>query len=218
MEPCTHGPRSRATRIASPLGLMLMACVLLATPRPASAQLWNELGDAGQTLATAQTTAGNGPLTNILGTIQTDTDVDLYCIHITNPALFSATLQCVAINQNDLWLFAANGLGIEGNDGCSTGSVLLSSLFVFSAGTYYLAVSADAADAQSPGGNIWLSPAVQGPRAPDGPGGGQPLIGWSGASRANFTSYNIQLSGCGYCDAPVRADGPTWGTIKQLYR
>jgi hypothetical protein len=220
MTPCNSFQRNSASHSAV-LALVILAGAAWLLPtaaRPASAATWAESGDAGQTLGTAQSTAGVGVLSSIQGTIQTDTDVDLYCIHITNPGAFSATILCTVIADNDLWLFDASGIGREQDDGCQASAVFLSNAFVGAAGTYYLGVSADNADAYSSGGNIWLSPFVSTPRAPDGPGGAQALIGWAGTSHANVVSYSIQLSGCGFCDAAVDASSDTWGAIKQLYR
>ena len=185
---------------------------------PSMAALWSEVGDAGQTLASAQITGGSGALTTIQGAIQNDADVDLYCIRITDATQFSASLLCTTFSQNDLWLFRSNGTGVEGNDACQFSFVSLTSSFVSVAGTYYLAISADGADAFGSAGNLWLSPAVTGPRAPDGPGAATPLINWTGASHAFNTTYSVNLSGCAFCDAPVGAEPGTWGRMKSLYR
>jgi hypothetical protein len=63
--------------------------------------IWTEVGDAGETFSssfafTANSTIGGGPLTEIVGTLSTDHDVDVYFISIGDPALqtqepFSAT-------------------------------------------------------------------------------------------------------------------------------
>ncbi|MDF3036630.1 MAG: hypothetical protein K0S28_1904, partial [Paucimonas sp.] len=59
---------------------------------PAHAVNWNESGDAGQLLATAQEPLGNGPLRNIYGTVTNGADVDLYRIYISSPTTFSASV------------------------------------------------------------------------------------------------------------------------------
>lgn len=62
--------------------------------------LWTEQGEAGETLYTFQSngnfTLGGGPLTEIIGQLQDDHDVDVYAIFVGDPALpvqeaFSAT-------------------------------------------------------------------------------------------------------------------------------
>lgn len=209
--------RSPLHPVSARSSLFILALATIAAPT-AFAGVWSEAGDAGQTIGTAQVTGGAGTLTAIQGTIQSDTDVDLYCIHIIDPSTFSATLTCGTFAQNDLWLFNSGGIGREGNDACQFSAVLLTSAFVSGVGTYYLGISADGADAFSAGGNIWLTPAVQGARAPDGPGGAQPLINWAGTSAVTSILYSIQLAGCAFCDAPVPDSPGTWGRIKSFYR
>ena len=109
---------------------------------PARAQSWNEVGDAGDTPGTAQFTAGNGALNQILGTIPSATDVDMYCIRVTNWASFSACLLCAANADEDIWLFDGSGKGVVAAQLCQGGCKGLSNAFVPGNGLYYLAISA----------------------------------------------------------------------------
>ena len=101
--------RSQRVLVAA-FGFVLATLVSLAAP--ASAQVWNETGDAGPLPATAQATLGSGALTTITGTLPSATDVDMYCITVTDPANFYACLHCVLIQSPDLYLFDATGKGL----------------------------------------------------------------------------------------------------------
>jgi hypothetical protein len=51
---------------------------------------WTETGEAGDTLFNALLTPGNGPLTQVTGTLPTATDPDVFLIRITEVANFFA--------------------------------------------------------------------------------------------------------------------------------
>jgi hypothetical protein len=205
-------------RIASSLTLL---AALAIGPRPACAQTWNETGDAGSLIGTAQHTTGTGPLTAITGTLSDSSDVDLYCIHVTSPSTFFAGLLCVAISDPNIWLFDASGIGVSAQDNCMGNYTLITNLHVSTPGTYYLAVAAEGRQAVGPGGPIWLT-SVFSPveRAPDGIGAPGPLVGWTGAGHL-YTSpfaYQINLGGAEFCDAPTPVSHRTWGELKSIYR
>lgn len=192
---------------------------LLVASAPAVASPWNEIGDAGSLPASAQTTAGSGPLTSIQGRLATDIDQDVYCIRVTDPAAFQAVLTCVAFSGNDLWLFDAAGVGVAHNDACSGGQTNVGSPLVTTGGLYYLAVSPSADDALNGALPIWNPPSASGQRSPDGPGAPGPISGWSNAGVvSNFNNYTIQLSGASFCDPATPAQPLTWGRVKTLYR
>jgi MYXO-CTERM domain-containing protein len=93
----------------------LTAAVVLAAAGVASAQVWNESGDAGQDgVGAAQATVGSGALSSIVGTV--GLDVDLYQIRITDIAGFTASTVGGAAFDTQLFLFAADGTGITEND------------------------------------------------------------------------------------------------------
>lgn len=184
---------------------MMAAFLLLAGP-PAHASLWNEFGDAGDTLLTAQWTVGTGPLTQISGILPNATDLDVFVIRITDAVNFSAWRYASQQTDSDLWLFDANGYGITHDDSVLFGQSLLTGAFVPGNGLYYLGISNDGAEAGSSGGLIWTSPLQYGERAPDGPGAAQPFTGWltTGTNYDN-AGYVIHLAGAEFAAIPEPA-------------
>lgn len=133
--------------------LIVVAGVIALTTSSLRAQVWTEVGDAGQTLPGAQATgAVNGnPLTTIVGTLSSGTDADIYVIMITSPTTFSATTNNAVTQASGLdtalFLFNGSGVPIYTNDDVS-GVSLQSTLpagtaftLSLSPGVYYLAVS-----------------------------------------------------------------------------
>ena len=185
--------------------LSLTAAALVALPATAPATtVWTETGDAGDALVTSQPTVGGGALTQISGTLPTDSDVDIYRITITNPATFAAWTRGTLTTDPDLWLFDSAGVGIAHND------VMLGTYTTVSgapaAGSYFLAITNDGADALSAGGLIWTSPyGISGSRAPDGPGAAQPFANWSGTMLNNGSAYTINLQGAEFSAIPEPA-------------
>jgi hypothetical protein len=55
-------------------------------------QVWNEVGDAPQVPSPGQITTGSGPLTTINGNLSSITDVDMFCIVVTDPHAFGAAV------------------------------------------------------------------------------------------------------------------------------
>ncbi len=194
--------------------LPLAFVALAATSLSARAQTWSEVGDAGQLLPTAQLITGIGPLSAITGSIGTSTDVDLYCIFIDSPAAFSAATvpggPQGTLSDPQLFLFSAGGLGVVGNDDFSGFQPALPAgnpNNPTTPGTYYLAISSFNVDPVSAGGSIFPQPqAGLPPFGPTGPGGGQPLSGWTEAGSTG--TYTIRLTGA----API----PEPGTLALL--
>jgi hypothetical protein len=159
---------------------------------------WNEDGDAGDLLGTAQSVSGGGALTAINGAIAAS-DADLYLISVLGGGVFSATTVGTVgtLSDTQLYLFDAGGMGVEGNDDFS-GSIVRSALPAgglspATAGLYYLAISTYNRDPVSGGLRIFPDtfPGVYGPT---GPGGGSPLSGWVNTTSAAGT-YRIELTG-----------------------
>jgi len=203
----------------SPILAAVLALAL--TPALAAAATWSEIGDAGNTIAGAQTTAGTGPLTAIQGQLVTDLDVDLYCIRVTDPAQFSASLACVEFSNNDLWLFDAAGLGVAHNDGCTGGQTNVGTPLVTTPGVYYLAISPNHSEAWNAANNpIWMPGPAGMQRSPDGPGAPGPLVSWGGPGVvSNFNNYTVQISGgATFCEVATPVTASTWGRTKTLYR
>lgn len=132
-----------------PRSIFAMAAAIVLSSAQLDAQVFNEVGDAGQTLGTAQFTGAFGTgLSAIVGTISSSTDADLYVIRITAPTTFSATtVNATTSIDTALFLFSSSGVPIVTNDDAS-GTSLQSSLpagnsFTFSLapGTYYLGIS-----------------------------------------------------------------------------
>lgn len=208
---------SRLSRHAARAIALGVASLLLAGS--VRAQTWNETVDAGPLPATAQHTTGPGALTTINGNLDTATDVDMYCIRIASTVSFSARLSCSSPGEDDLWLFNAGGLGVTAFTSCQGGNVSLSSAFVPSTGTYFLAVSADGAVPRAGASGLWLAGAgFNSERAPDGPGAGLPVDNWGGSPALFQVPYSLRLTGCTYCDAAVLSPDDAWGRIKVLYR
>jgi hypothetical protein len=187
----------------------LLGTLALATAS-LNAQNYIELGDAGQTLGTAQNTGitGGQSLTTITGSILTPGDADLFRITITSPIIFSATTTFGGLTTLDTALFLFNSLGqaIYTNDDVS-GSSFQSTLpagtsFTMSlaAGTYYLAISLSGNEPVNLNGQLLFaayiagdSTSVRGAAAGVNP---NTLNGFNGAtSFAEMGSYRIDLTG-----------------------
>jgi hypothetical protein len=199
-------------RIAQPavLSTLLVAIVC----QTADASIWMELGDAGDTLATANNTAGIGVLNSIVGTLPDqpdDTNVDLFLIYIPDLSLFSATTDNggTELLESWLYLFDASGMGVAAS-GSSTGSfnatISLGSLSG-PAGIYYLAVTRFDTVPQNASGAIFpdlFSESTSGEvLGPTGPGGGEPLANWAAPDFLDSQQYQIDLSGAQFASEPA---------------
>jgi hypothetical protein len=163
-------------------------------------------GDAGSSIITAQ------PVTipvvgRIIGSLNTGVVADfedVYLIRILGPTMFQAHTDSAGGGSADfdtqLWLFDANGLGLLGNDDAAAGvmqSQLLASsndgtgVTLTTPGCYYLAISGFNNDPVSSGGAIFSQASATEISGPDGPGGAQPLSGWTGAGAVG--NYAIQF-------------------------
>jgi hypothetical protein len=166
-----------------------------------AATIWAEVGDAGELPGSANITTGSGPLTHITGQINAP-DSDMYLIYISDFLLFSATtvLQPGTLNDTQLFLFDAAGMGVYANDDVL---ILRSTLPAgdsdgpTSNGLYYLALSGFDRDPNSAGGLIFPTNFL-GVHGPTGPGGGSPINGWTGGS--NSGTYQIELTGADTAD------------------
>jgi hypothetical protein len=202
------------------LALGLAAAAALATHAPlAHAQIWTESGDAGPLPATAQQTAGVGPLVEIDGTLQSPDDVDLYCIHVTDVAGFAANLQCVVIQGPDLWLFdPATGKGVAMTSLCAAGAKGMNGALLPGTGDYVIGVSYDAYYPFNGVLPLWAFGYTP-QRAPDGAGALLPVTTWTGQVNVQpLNPYKILLSGVTFCEAPTPAVGASWGAVKSIYR
>ena len=145
-----------------PWSAALLAAVSFGTLWSTSrAQMYTEVGDAGDTLATAQSTGGSSnpagtAITSISGTIGTGTDADLYVVQINTPTTFSATTNNSVTNASfnnklpldtSLFLFNSAGVEVATNDD-TNGTTVTSTLAAgnplyasLAAGIYYIGIS-----------------------------------------------------------------------------
>ncbi len=183
-----------------------------------------ENGDVGELPATARVVLGSGTLATISGNLTVD-DVDMYRISVCDFANFSATTVGGAAFNTQLFLFNSAGVGIAlSDDTLANTQSTITNQFVTSNGDYYLAISASDRDPVSSGGAIWLDTPQTTQRAPDGPGAGGVVTGWTGSGNPGTTpaAYSITLTGACAATAghvslaalPLTAFGsPTPGTI-----
>jgi len=183
--------------------IVLVAVLCAFITAPAMAQLWTEVGDAGELPGTAQVVLGSGPLTTITGSFTT-TDADMYQIKIVNPDRFSAH---VAALDNQAFLFDAAGYGIYGSDDIGglpyDRNAYLEPGHTYSPttpGLYYLGVVSANSDPLSTSGMIFPDtwPGVFGPT---GPGASDPFVSWQGDGTWN-SDYTVTLTGAEYVPVP----------------
>ncbi len=177
--------------------------------------VWVEPTDAASTTPVAQIPAGTGLSLRLAGQLAPGDLEDLFVVDIVDPLAFRARTDGLAGSFADfdtqLWLFRystlpnINGRGVLGNDDragmpLTTGSQLLPAATdpamqtIPGAGRYYLAISGGPGrDPISSGGAIFNQATPTEISSPDGPGGGSPLVGWSGMGATG--SYVIALEG-----------------------
>lgn len=189
--------------------LVIAVCALAAAP--AHAVDYTEIGDAGQTVATGQSTTGAaGTLSNIFGTISASNDADLFLINITSPGSFSAqTFNVGGDLDTQLFLFTLSGAPVFGNDDNPNGTTLLSLLPTATGlgpvgpGLYYLGVSLSGYFPVNSVGQALFDGEgfdIQGPTT-----GLQPatLAGFDGQGDLFTGGYRIQLTGAAVAIPPV---------------
>lgn len=164
---------------------------------------WIELGDAGQSIAAANITIGANPLEHIRGSLSRPTEdfVDIYCIRIPDPSNFGATTVGNASFDTQLFLFDMNGMGVVFDDdaNASVTQSTITGALVPAPGIYFLAISIYDRDARDASGNeIWADSPFVGQRAPDGPGAGNPLAGWTGGAQNDGGNYVIEMRGADF--------------------
>jgi hypothetical protein len=209
---------AKTTLLSSSLLVVAMLFLIL-SPTKADAAAWYESGDAGDSIATANMTAGTGNMHQIIGNITMVPDnVDMYCVSIPFLAGFSAHISCELTTERDLWLFDSNGYGVSLNDGCTANWTFISGTFGSGDGQYYLAISCTDDEALSSSGTIWDPASASGQRAPDGPGAADPLIGWSTFNLMAVDPYLITIEGGEFCDDAVAVETRTWDAAKAMYR
>jgi MYXO-CTERM domain-containing protein len=181
------------------------AVLVAALAATANAQLWTETGDADGVIG--QMTSGGGALSNISGSLSASDREDMYRIHISNPAVFSATAVGGASFDTQMFLFLPSIFGTYGvtmNDDSAGGvQSTITGMFVPGPGDYLLAISSYDNDPISALGAIWNDTPYATERFPDGPGQIMPLMGWDGAGGATGSSYRLTLTGAEFAQAPT---------------
>lgn len=178
---------------------------------------FNEGGDAGRTVGSAQDVSGAGPVTMISGSLSSpffgpgDFE-DVYQIFISNPSSFSVTTVGSAPFDTELFLFDSEGLGLLANDDDAadgqqstipnmaddgTGAA------VMLPGRYFLAITGKGNKPTSNGGQlIFNQPSATEVSGPDGPGAAFVQDNWTPGT-GPIGSYTIQLTGVSFLPDPV---------------
>lgn len=197
------GHRGRRWMAIGPLAALVV--VLMAT-QASAAGLWQERGDAGDTLATAQRPTGGGALTAIRGSIGGPGDADIYLICLDGGGTFSATTDGSGIEDTQLFLLNAQGRGVYANDDDDippsySWSTLPAHdpLTPTAPGRYYLIVTGYDTDPVSSGGLIFPTYPYDMVFGPTGPGGGRPFTGFSTDTSSDSGPYTITLTGARFC-------------------
>jgi hypothetical protein len=186
---------------------------------------FTEVGDAGDTLSTAQVISGSSSLTSISGSLSGfDDAADLFQIALTGGQSFSATTVGGASFDTRLFLFAANGTGVYFNDDAAIDTLQStlpanSSFTPTQSGIYYLGIAGfDSAPVNAAGDRIFPSVndfSVDVPQediftgvfGPTGPGGSLPLSVFDGLILNEGGSYTIALTGAEAVPEPVSTLG-----------
>jgi hypothetical protein len=193
---------------------LVAVVALIVLANSASAISWIEVGDAGQSIATAQTPTPPGqPLNNIFGSFLSTGDVDIFTIFISNPAAFSATtvLGTSTLIDTQLFLFNSSGLPVYMNDDAAGGTTVQSTLPAANglgpqtAGIYYLAISlSDNEPVNFANQLLFALGATTSVRGPN-PIATGPLFNWdtSGvAANSTIGAYQINLTGASTVPEP----------------
>jgi len=199
----------------------LASAALLALCASAQAVPTLESGDAGQTIATAQLSAGGAPITALRGTLLSSSAndyADIFRVYLYAGAAFSATTtgSPIAFNNFDtsLFLFNSAGVGVVANDDDPNVGPT-SSITNFSAaanGFYYLAIAGSGYTPVSLAGAIFGNLLGEDQVGPTGPGGAQALSGWSSTSNEG-DAYEILLSNAFAGPREVVVDVPEPGSL-----
>lgn len=197
------------------------SAALLALSASAHAVPTMEGGDAGQTIATAQSLAGGAPVTALRGTLLSSSAndyADIFRVYLYAGAAFSATTTASALAFNNfdtsLFLFDSAGMGVLANDDDPNVGPT-STITSFSAaanGFYYLAIAGSGYTPVSLAGAIFGNLVGQDQAGPTGPGGAQALSGWSSTS-SEGDAYEILLTNAFSGPREVPVDVPEPGSL-----
>lgn len=199
--------------MARSLRAAALALSIFAAPLALAGPDWQEQGDAGKFVGTAQATLGVGAIDSISGEFASgilDPDLeDMFLISITNPSAFNIT---VSSSNGTLGLFLFNvtfgneGFGLVATvagTGTLTGSSNDGSLAaVNTPGIYALAIAVPGRYPISNLGPIFDFDNPNEISGPDGSGGFLPHTDWAGTP-GPIGDYGIELSGSGFSAVPA---------------
>lgn len=227
-----------------------MAALAVSAPLLSSASAsvagpdWDEPYDAGSLQSSAQLIFGVGSLSSIAGSIRVvafvgdDVDAqDMFWITIADPlrvpfsAGTAASFGGSATFDTRLWLFDSDGFGLLANDdagGAQSGffgsSTDGTGIMISAPGTYLIAVSGAGTEPLDKNGDpLFLFTLAGEVSGPDGPGGGNPIAGWSDdRNDSSGGEYLIKLEGVefltpGDLDGSGAIDGADLGVILALW-
>jgi hypothetical protein len=190
-----------------------LALSVFAAPLALAGPDWQEQGDAGKFVGTAQATLGVGAINSISGEFASgflDPDLeDMFLISIVNPAAFNIT---VTGSNGTLGLFLFNvtlgneGLGlvatIAGTGSLSGTSNDGSLAAVNTPGIYALAIAVPGRYPISNLGPIFQFDNPNEISGPDGSGGFLPHTDWAGTP-GPIGEYGVELTGSGFFAVPA---------------
>jgi len=197
-----------ADQIFLRIKLCCVAAVFYCFGAVAEAQTWEENGDAGSLIDSAQETRGDGALVAIDGLISGPNDVDVYRIYLTGGETFLASTHSNYSGSAEfdtmLSLFDEFGFGVYSNDDVDDdGLSRLPSHYPLTPklpGFYYLVITSGGNDPVSTVGQIFPNPDDDfSTYPPSGPGGGNPLSGYDNEGTGSG-SYHIALQGAEVAD------------------
>lgn len=167
----------------------------------ASASVYVETGDAGQTLGIAQVVPGG--TSTIFGNL--NSDADLYMFNWGGGSFYANTVGGTIVDSQ-LFLFGSDGVGILGNDdGVAYAGPAYISTTSLAQGRYYIGVSSYDYDPYSISGLIFQSSPYD---KVYGPSNSDPLVEWSGYSLYTG-SYEINFRQITVDGTPVEDPTPT---------
>ncbi|MCZ6699016.1 MAG: DVUA0089 family protein [Planctomycetota bacterium] len=210
-------------RSFSKLLLSLLLIISLVAARAEAGPDWDEManggGDAGSMVASAQPVVGAGALNSLTGRLSNPPSIgpgggdfeDMYLFRIVDPLGFSATTVFppgFADFDTMLFLFNPDGTGLLGNDDAFTGTLQSTiappgddGTMIPGPGDYLLAISGFQNVPLSVTGSIFDFSLPFEVSGPDGPGGFDPLSGWS--AQGDTGDYVIILEGAEFIPEPT---------------
>jgi hypothetical protein len=199
-------PRCISALVVAAVGSALATLPMLPASAVPQGTPWEEQGDAGSILMSAQVVKGIGPVSSIRGQVDQPEDEDMFRICITGGKSFSAATVEGAVFDTQLFLFDRRGRGVFANDD-SVGTLQSTlpagdSLTPQAGGKHYLAISSYNNDPVSTRGLIFPSAPFGDVFGPTGPGGQLPVSDWTNSGFGSG-DYLVELTGARSCGGPT---------------